>query len=907
MAVPLNRKKIPAVLAQAIAFHQQGKLDEAAPLYEAILAASRTEQDALLNYSTLHLQRGNLTEAEALLSRLTTVHPKFAYGHYAHGNVLHALKRYTDASAAYDRALALDPKEPEFYHNYGVNLSAAGQDAEAIAIYNRALRLPNPSAASAFNLGFIHGQNNALEEAIASYDTALRLNPNYADAHSNRAMILNRQYAFEDALEASDKAIALNPHLANAHNSRGNALFAMGRTKEALEAYYQANALDHGYVDPYWNLAVTHLALGDYPEGWALYECRWQTDAQKHLVQDLPAPLWLGNAPISGKVIYLYYEQGFGDFIQMARYIPLLLERGAIVLLETFPALRRLFEESFQHPNLRIIAGERPLPRLDYQCPIMSLPLAMGTTLATIPANVPYLKVPEEAQTRWRTKLGPKTRLRVGLAWSGAAHHKNDHNRSIPLEALRAILDLPFEFHSLQKEIKDSDAPHLGAVHTHTESLADFTDTAALANEMDLILSVDTSVAHLAGALAKPLWVMLPRYSVDYRWLLNREDSPWYPTARLFRQQRGEQWAEMMPRVAQALSALSSHSLANADEIKQRGMDLESAGNYLEAIAAYREYAALVPKDAPLVQFSIAQLLLLTGDYENGLPLYESRWQLDLNKQANRLPNLWLGETDIAGKTLIIPTEQGFGDMLQFCRYVPMLEARGINVILEVKPTLQALLRSLSPIVTIYNPGDPVPHFDYYCPLMSLPYACRTTLATIPNTVPYLAPTAEAKARIHEQLGEKTKPRIGIVWSGSATNYLNARRSIPLTQLLPLFEFPFEFHSLQKEILPEDATTLQQLGAKLTLHGNAMASFDDTAALVEEMDLVISTCTSLAHLTGALAKPLWMLLSDRADWRWHLAREDSPWYPTARLFRQRTRDDWPSAISAVIEALKHQF
>lgn len=356
-----------------------------------------------------------------------------------------------------------------------------------------------------------------------------------------------------------------------------------------------------------------------------------------------------------------------------------------------------------------------------------------------------------------------------------------------------------------------------------------------------------------------------------------------------------------------SLKFLLKRDPQNAEIELNLGMAHEFLDQYREAIDSYDRYRALVPAKWALATFTMAQHELLIGNYERGLELFEHRWQLDEFKPAIRQfgAPLWLGDENLKGKTILITPEQGFGDTLQFARYVPLLEKMGANVLLEVKPPLMSLTRSLSSTMTLIEHGKPLPHYDFHCPVMSLPRAFRTTLETIPNTVPYLSVSEEKKRHWSSKLGPKTKPRIGLVWSGAPTNFLNQRRSVPLAELVPLFELPFEFHSLQKDILVEDRLALSILTDqnKLQMHGETVETFEDTAAIVEEMDLIISTCTSLSHLAGSLAKPLWMLLSDRPDWRWHLGRSDSPWYPTAKLFRQRTRDDWSSVIEQVIEAL----
>jgi hypothetical protein len=301
----------------------------------------------------------------------------------------------------------------------------------------------------------------------------------------------------------------------------------------------------------------------------------------------------------------------------------------------------------------------------------------------------------------------------------------------------------------------------------------------------------------------------------------------------------------------------------------------------------------------------------LLGEFEHGWKEYEWGWQCGERGHARKYTQpTWLGDFPITGKALLIHPEQGFGDLIQFSRYIPMLEKLGATIILEAPASLVGLMNSLSPKVKIIKEGDPFPHFDFVCPVMSLPFALKTTLESIPANIPYLSVSEFKKDFWKHKLGNKTKPRIGIVWSGSMTNRIDnnpcARRNIPLEQMNPLFDLPFEFHVLQKEFRPEDQSILAGLN-HLHLHHDDLMDFSDTAALIEEMDLVISVCTSVAHLSGALGHPTWVLLPYSADYRWLVNRNDSPWYPTVAIFRTQSIGDWSSVISNIIVQLKVKF
>jgi ADP-heptose:LPS heptosyltransferase len=294
--------------------------------------------------------------------------------------------------------------------------------------------------------------------------------------------------------------------------------------------------------------------LGDYQIGWQLFEWRWK-GLLKKAFRNFPKPLWLGNFDIKGKKILISQEQGLGDFIQYSRYIPLLKNLGADVIVECNAPVMVL--ASNLGCEITIIEKKKALPDFDIYCPLMSLPLAFRTDLNNIPSNFPYIKIPDEKQKSIKNKLGPKKKLRVGLIWAGSKNKEIDlgfwRERSLNFKNLISFLDLSIEFHVLQKEIDQEDQGELKkhpSVIIH--KLDDFLDTAAIMNEIDIIISVDTAGAHLAGALAKELWILIPSVC-DYRWLMERKDSPWYPTAKLYRQEKPGDWSSVINNIKEDL------------------------------------------------------------------------------------------------------------------------------------------------------------------------------------------------------------------------------------------------------------------------------------------------------------------------------------------------------------------
>jgi Tfp pilus assembly protein PilF len=343
-----------------------------------------------------------------------------------------------------------------------------------------------------------------------------------------------------------------------------------------------------------------------------------------------------------------------------------------------------------------------------------------------------------------------------------------------------------------------------------------------------------------------------------------------------------------------------------AEALCNRGITLHKLKRFEEALASYDRALKVRPNLAE-AHFNEAACRLLIGDFDRGWEKNEWRWATEQqrNKKWNFAQPQWTGQEDIAGRTILLHSEQGLGDTIQFCRYVPLVAARAGRVILGVPRTLRELMSTLPGVAQIASKGDPLPDFDIHCPLLSLPLAFGTRLETIPSATPYLRASAPAVTEWNARLGPGTRPRIGLAWSGHPMHENDHNRSIGLSTLLPLLGLNATNVSLQQDVRAGDATVLQ--GRSDLLHfGDQLKTFSDTAALISNLDLVISVDTSIAHLAGALAKPVWVLLPFLPDWRWLLDREDSPWYPTARLFRQDDTRQWDNVIARVQAAL-HEF
>jgi Flp pilus assembly protein TadD len=393
-----------------------------------------------------------------------------------------------------------------------------------------------------------------LDEALADSTRAHTLDPSNVDVCCNVGILLLMLCRYNEALRWFDRAIGLRPNFILALNNKASALRHLGRLDDAIATYHFVKTLDPGNAEADLGLGHLQLSVGNFAAGWEGHEARRRIAAA---YPDFTQPLWLGEEDIAGKIILICSDEGLGDAIQFARFVPVVAARGARVILVAdvplYPLLSKLSGVSQCVPK---VVG--PLPAFDLHCPMSSLPVVLKTRLETIPAEVPYLPSPAENLVQaWEDRLGSHDRLRIGLTWSGNPKHRNDHNRSLPLQMLLPVLDVDATFVSLQKDPRLEDEMLLAQtkIINLVGHLSDFTETAALVSCLDLVITVDTSIAHLAGALGRPTWLLLPHVA-DWRWLLDRDDSPWYPTMRLFRQPEARDYATVLERVRAELSAL---------------------------------------------------------------------------------------------------------------------------------------------------------------------------------------------------------------------------------------------------------------------------------------------------------------------------------------------------------------
>lgn len=549
-SVPFN---IGGALHEALALQRQGRLREAEKIYARAHKAAPDNFDALNLLGALKLQQGQIGEAQRLLSAAVKANPRVAGAWSNLGQALHALKRLPEALECLDRARGLAPDDVAILNQHANVLVSLGRPQEALAELQQVLaRAPNHVEAR-LTSGIVCATLGSAERALADFDVALRLAPGHPGVHYNRGVALIALGRYAEAIEANDRAVALAPQYAAAWLNRGKALMQLNRCDEAVASYAQALAARKDYADAHFNKALALLTAGDYRGGFADYEWRWRRTGMPPQTSR-GKPLWLGEYPLTRKTVLLHAEQGLGDTIQFARYAPLLAAGGAKVILEVQPELKSLMRRL--DGVATVVARGEATPPFDVHTPLGSLPLALHTQASAVPAQIPYLVADDAEVTKWSARLAALPRPRVAVAWSGNASHDNDRNRSIAFARLTPLLAAPVSFVGIQRDVRAEDAAALAGEARVTQlggELADFNDTAAVLALCDLVVAVDTAPAHLAGAMGRPVWVLVP-FAPDWRWTRAGETTPWYPTARLFRQQAPGDWDSVIARVAAELA-----------------------------------------------------------------------------------------------------------------------------------------------------------------------------------------------------------------------------------------------------------------------------------------------------------------------------------------------------------------
>jgi tetratricopeptide (TPR) repeat protein len=1013
-AVRANLTVTSEAFAEAMRHQRSGGFEEAEVLFGKVVAAEPNHVRGLYYLGLAAGRRGDYEAAESLLRRAVGLAPGYANAHYNLANTLEARHQLEGAVESYRRTIQLEPKAAEAHLGLANALRQQERLKEAADSYQAAIAC-NPEHAETHNdLGNVFQMLGRLDEAVARFEQAIALKPDYAGAHYNLGNALGAQDHWGAAEASYRRAIEIVPNYVQAHNNLGNLLTRQLRLTEALSLFEHGLALEPQNAELHNNLGIALLLKGDFGRGAAEYEWRFRAGDLKP-PPAVKAPAWDGR-PLPGQTLLLQAEQGYGDAIQFIRYAPLVRARCGRLILQCAQPLGRLLATTAGIDEVTSIV--EPPAGVAAHAPLLSLMHLFGTRLETVPASVPYLAADSLRVGAFETLVGSPGCLKIGLAWAGSPGHKNDRNRSLSLSALEPVLATEnVRFFSLQKGDRAREILTTGFADRLVDldpHLGDFADTAAAVSCMDLVISVDTAVAHLAGALGKPVWVLLP-FASEWRWMLEREDSPWYPTMRLFRQSRPRLWEDVVQRVATALRtvvaqtstigspssvlsgnpkamlaeavehhragrlpdaealyrrvlaidpdnvhalhhlgvaagqqakyevaeqligralAISPHcaeahyNLGNALEAQDRieeasasyqrtlainpdyaaamnnlGVTLQAQNRVHEALKIYAQALALESDNAG-VHYNLGMALLLTGEFARGTAECEWRWQAAMGPRLPTVePPVWDGQP-LPDKAILLRAEQGFGDTIQFIRYAPFVKARCGRVIVQCVVPLMPLLAAMPGVDEVIAFDDTLPAIAAHAPLLSLMHILETRLDTIPATVPYLAVDASRAVAFKQRIATQMGLKVGLVWAGNPNKRTDHIRSLSLSTLAPILALPgITFFSLQKGPRAAELAA-SPAGTRIIDLAPYLNDFADTAAAMSCFDLVISVDTAVAHLAGALAKPVWTLLPFAPDWRWLLDRDDSPWYPTMRLFRQPYRGDWASVVAYAANELR---
>jgi tetratricopeptide (TPR) repeat protein len=906
-----------------------------------------------------------------------------------------------------------DHSTAEVHFLRGMEAVSSADTILAATCFRQAIQDDPEYVDALFNLGKACKDLGKLDDAVDAFRRVVVIADTDVEAWY---MLANTCYALEDyaaAMQSYRRVIQLTRHDIRAWLNLGITLHAAGQVNEALAVYDGALGAHPDNADLHYNRALALLSGGRFAEGWKEFEWRFYTTDRANPMPGSAIDRWDGNVAMD-KTILIRAEQGIGDTVQFARFIPAVRRRCARVVVECQKELIP-FLGTMPEIDVCVEREDASSPGYDVWTPLLSLPFLLKEVDHPSGSRVPYLGVDGGRRRRWQERLmAQASRPNVGIVWAGNPAHKNDHHRSCSADILTPLLrQAPVRWFSLCKSPGGPlPVDWEGVVYDLAPELKDFADTAAAIECLDLVITVDTAVAHVAGSLGKMVWLLLP-FAPDWRWMRGTTESFWYPTMRIFRQARPGEWLPVIQEVGIALQALiprngaphlpadtvglsleyanalreagfgehailvykevvrgEPHNLAawnnlgitlqdcgdldgaisafkaalaadpghavvmnnlgyalleqghmqEAESVLQRGIlcdhripdlhnnlgnALRELGKHAEAETAYRQAIALHPGFAE-AHWNLAQTLLQSGAMEEGWAEYDWRWHRPSFTSPRRgFPQPeWRGE-NIAGRRLLVHAEQGFGDAIQFVRYLPLIARQGVRVVLECQSELVRLFASVEGVEAILPFGSASPSFDVHIPMMSLPRVFRTTLETVPSHTPYVSVPPELREYWKQQLHLETGHlKVGVAWSGSRHLRTLLGRACPLEELFPLFTMrDIEFVSLQKGIADVDRALLcDHYGVRDA--GSQVRDFADTAGVLQCLDLVISIDTSVAHLAGALNAPAWVLLPANADWRWLHRREDSPWYPSVRLFRQSSTGSWSEVVGEVCRALR---
>jgi tetratricopeptide (TPR) repeat protein len=547
-----KQKNDDAIFQECIQFHQSGNFEKAQKGFEYLISKYPESADLCNSLGTVYLQLGNDKKGCLLLEKSLQINSNQPMISFNLGNSYLNQKNLPKALKFYTSTIIKAPKYLEAYIKKGEILTNLKIHNEAIDCLKDALKIAPENLQILNSIGVNLIEIGEAKVALKYFIQCIKIDKNNAILYNNAGLASYNMNRFDESIDYFNLCIKNAPNTGYFYSNRGLSFQALKNLNLAMEDFNKCISLDPEYPESYWNKSLLHLFQGNYRDGWELYEYRWQSFA-KEWRRDYPQKLWLGNESIENKVIFVYPEQGHGDFIHCFRYIALLKDfhPKRIILEVTEPFYNMISEQDHE---IEVIGPNVEPSEFDFYSPIMSLPLAFKTEISNIPNKCPYLETNLNKNKIWEEKFEKNNHLRVGLSWSGNPLHKNDHNRSMSLDDFTELVSLPFEFYSLQKDIpqKDLDKLNKSKIIDHENSLIDFSNTASLIKMMDIVISVDSVIAHLAGALGKKTFLLLPEKS-SFLWMNKRNDSPWYPTIKIFRQETLGDWSNCINDIIREL------------------------------------------------------------------------------------------------------------------------------------------------------------------------------------------------------------------------------------------------------------------------------------------------------------------------------------------------------------------
>lgn len=899
-----NDQQSEALNALATIADQRGMPEQSVRLYRQAVSADPQNLIARFNLANTLRRQGNLAEAEQLYGQVLEQDSGFSPAGAGLANLLLSMGKTEEARYCLEQTLLHQPDYPDALCDLAILLQQQGEVAAAEANLRKAVAVDPAHLAALNQLGMLLMRANRLEEAESVLLQALQQRPDYWQAVNNLGVLYHWSGRLEEA--------------------------------EACQRRFIAACPDNG--TPHYNLALALLSQGRFLEGWQEYEWRFSKDdpvPRRH--QQL---LRWDGASLAGQRILIHAEQGYGDTIQFARYLPLLVRQGARIVLE---CQDRVIAPLFHRMAgiEQVISRDELLPDLKLECPLLSLPLLLGQAAAQEPVSINYLAADPALVQQWQHRLKEVAGYRVGLVWSGRRGQDNNHNRMIPPELIARLGSVSgIAFINLLVGIDDPVADQALAPLQMFDArpyLKDFAESAALITCLDLLISVDTATAHLAGALGKEAWVMIP-YNADWRWTFGLPDCPLYPSVQLYRQEQPFVWepvldavcADLQKRVTSQPAAkdtlLATARLArdrydwdsaetayrmileleqdNLEALSAIGACLQMQNRHDEAVVWY-EAALQRQQDDPALHCNRALALLTLGRYKEGWQ--ELQWRKKLITEAlPPVPFLTPELMDrVAGKRVLLHAEQGFGDTIQMLRYLPLLTELGATLILSLPQPLMRLAAAQPAVHQVIPHGDRLPAADYQILLQDLPWLFGTTVENIPVEIPYLYVPEHIRAIWQRRVGARAGLRVGLAWAcGGGDQRNRGLRSMQFSDLLPLLALPqVQFYSLQ---IGPDALTDPQRSQYPNLHDltHLIADFADTAALILALDYLITVDTAVAHLAGALGKPVWLLLPSFREWRWLDHDNKALWYPTVEVVPHAAVDNgWGAQVVELVEWL----